>query len=107
MMSSDDPEQRFEWLAQLKHEAMSRRSRILAYVGPHGRTPLHSVRVVEGNGGPRRHESSEGVTLWDEPDRRYLARFIQADGAAGLEMQVEEDDALRWAFALGWGLETD
>ncbi len=100
-----DPERRFEWLAQLKHEAMSRRPQILAYVGPKGRTPLHSVRVIEGNGGPRRHESSEGITTWEEPDRLYLASFVQADGSVGPEVPVEEDDALRWAFALGWGLE--
>lgn len=105
MTFGHDPEQRFEWLARLKHEAMSRRTQILAYVGPHGLTPLHSVRVIEGNGGPRRHESSEGVTVWEEPDRLYLASFVQADGEVGPEAVVKEEDALRWAFALGWGLE--
>ena len=102
-----DPEQRFEWLAGLKHQALMRRKELLEWIGPQGRTPLYSVRVVEQEGGSRRHMSSEGVTLWDEPDRLYLARFIQGDGAAGPEMQVEEYDALRWAFALGWGLEKD
>ncbi|MDP3737506.1 MAG: hypothetical protein Q8R02_08950 [Hyphomonadaceae bacterium] len=64
MASRMDPEERLEWLAQLKHQAKTRRARLLSAIGPNGRTPLHSVRVVEG-------------------------------------------DALRWAFALGWGLKKD
>lgn len=98
-----DPEQRVEWLAQLKFEALSRRPELLAWIGPEGRTPLDSVSVITGGGGPRRLVSDEGVTSWDEPDRLYLARFIGSDGESGMEVQVEEDDALRWAFALGWG----
>lgn len=102
----DDPN-RLQRLARLKREAITRRSAILAEVGPDGKLPLISVRVVPQDGGPRRHVSAESVTTWDEPARLYLATFQRQDGTPGDEVCVEEDDALRWAFALGWGEELD
>jgi len=101
LLSSD----RQLWLARLKAEAHVQRARIVAEFGSGGTTPIHSIRVIEGQGGAFRHESSEGVTLWDEPDTQYLVRFEDAPGKPSYEMAIEEETALRWAFALGWDKE--
>jgi hypothetical protein len=92
------------WLIRLKREAEARRKDIVEALGPGGHTPLITIRVVEGEAGVRRHRSSEGNTMWIEGERSYFATFLGPDGKPGPEMAVEEDDALRWAFALDWGL---
>lgn len=100
----DAGEDHFTYVTRIMADARTRRDAILASVGPNSRSPLVSLRVVEQTGGPQRHVSTEGVTLWDEPDRLCLARFRQRDGKPGPEMCVEEDDAIRWAYVLGWSL---
>ena len=106
-MTDRTPSERRAWLAGLKREAMQRRESLLSYVGPNGRTPLLSIRVEPGLGGTRRHVSSEATTIWYEPAELYMATFQGPDGEPKDEVLVEEEDALRWAFALGWGLEKD
>lgn len=101
--SSGNDSRQLAKLRRLKREALARRAALLEEVGPRGRTPLLTVRVIEQEGGPRQHVSSEDATDWIEPDRLYLARFQQSNGLPDKEVCVEEDDALRWAFALGWG----
>jgi hypothetical protein len=101
---AEDPN-RLARLHELKHEALNRRAALLAEVGPDGKSPLVSIRVVIQDGGPRTHSSSEGTTTWDEPNRLYLATFMRLDRSLSEEVCVEEEDAIRWAFALGWGEE--
>src|SRR5262245_54564597 len=89
-------------LARLRREAMARREELLATLGPAGATPLHSLRVEQGDGEPKEVWSSEGVTRWEEPEMLYFARITDPRGEVGPELLVDEEEAIRWACALGW-----